>query len=247
MGMRFRAPLVIAAVALAAGAVWARRDYRSWVALGPGGRPHTLRGWLDVTRLRLSKGDPLDVEALRRRSEQSPRIPRLEGPLPQNPSPRPGIAPHPIPHRVVGTSTPEALVAELQEVFDRAEAAHDAVRYAQSHFERHTPAITAKRVSFDHVDALKAHGEIGHIHPSDCSMHLVLHPQDAAEALETGWGESHFLSDGPLLPAAYFMVYPPQRPEDLAVIEQLLRAAIAYVTDESEPASGDPGIEARQA
>ncbi|WP_449278433.1 luciferase domain-containing protein [Leucobacter sp. GX24907] len=225
-------PIALTIGAATAGAIWARRDYLSWIALGPGGRPHTLRGWLDVTLLRMRKGDPFDTAALRRRAERTPQAPQLEADLPKCSSPRPRIDPHPIPHRVVGTSTPEELVADLQEIFDRAEADHAAVRYAMSHYERHTPAITAEKIAFDHIDALKSHGEIGHLHPSDCSMHMVLHPLDAAKAVATGWGELHFLSDGPLLPAAYFMAYPPQRREDLPVIDRLLRAAIAYVTGE---------------
>lgn len=232
MSRLWRALLPAALVAATAGAAWARQDYRSWVALGPGGRPHTLLGWLDVTRLRLMKHNPLDLAPLERRAATISQAARLDGPLPDCPNPRPAVDPHPIPHRVVGVRAPDALLEPLQRVFDDA-ARRDGVRYARSWFERHSQAVTAAHVSFANADGLKAHGEIGHIHPTDSSMHMVLHPLDAAEAVRRGWGELHFLSDGPLLPTAYVMVYPPQRLEDIEVIARLLRAAADYVTDDS--------------
>ncbi|KAA6411083.1 MAG: hypothetical protein FRX48_05394 [Lasallia pustulata] len=39
-------------------------------------------------------------------------------------------------------------------------------------------------------------GEVCHIHASDGSMHLTLHPADAALVIERGWGQRHPLSGG---------------------------------------------------
>ena len=56
---RKRTAAALVAVALAGGA-WVIIDYRSWLALGPGGVPYNLAGWAQVTWLRLWKQDPLD-------------------------------------------------------------------------------------------------------------------------------------------------------------------------------------------
>lgn len=234
MGRRAALALGATALAAATAAVVARRDFNSWVALGPGGRPHTLMGWLDVTRMRFLTVDPLDVKNLEALAATQPRSAHLEEQLPQNPNPRPKVDPHPVPHRVVGTRSPDEVIPELKALFDRVEGECDRTHYAHSYFERHHDAITALRVPWNHVDALKARGEIAHIHPSDCSMHMVMHPSDAAVAVRAGWGELHTLSGGPLLPSAYLMVYPPQQIEDLEVVGRLLRAAIAYSTDEED-------------
>lgn len=37
-------------------------------------------------------------------------------------------------------------------------------------------------------------GEVCHSHPSDGSLHLVLHPADVRAVLEKGWGERHPLA-----------------------------------------------------
>lgn len=39
-------------------------------------------------------------------------------------------------------------------------------------------------------------GEIVHVHHSDRSMHMNLHPDDAKVVLEKGWGERHPLARG---------------------------------------------------
>ena len=38
------------------------------------------------------------------------------------------------------------------------------------------------------------HAEIGHMHPTDGSMHMILSPSDAKVVIESGWGELHGLA-----------------------------------------------------
>ncbi len=219
-----------ACAVVGAAAAWAARDYRDWVGLGPGGLPHTFKGWVTVTKLRLEKIDPVDTSMLHRMARDVASEPAL-GALEPFGYDRPAIARHPIPHRLASHPASEEMIARLIRVFDESTTEHvDKVVYLQSHFEKHSKAVTAPVISSQSADAVKSHGEIGHVHPSDGSMHMVLHPLDAARAIDAGWGELHPLSGGSLLPAGYLFVYPPRRVEQLTSVRQLLEAAIAYVT-----------------
>ncbi len=68
-------------------------------------------------------------------------------------------------------------------------------------------------------------------------MHMILSPRDAVAVIEAGWGERHGLAGIALdLPVNYVLVYAPRGRTDLAVIGQLLEAAIRY-------AAWDPVVE----
>jgi hypothetical protein len=54
-----------AAICLFAVLVWAVMDYRRWVALGVGGLPHTPRGWLVMSMLRMLKRDGVKAKQLK--------------------------------------------------------------------------------------------------------------------------------------------------------------------------------------
>ncbi|KAL9577088.1 MAG: hypothetical protein Q9212_006599, partial [Teloschistes hypoglaucus] len=68
--------------------------------------------------------------------------------------------------------------------------------------------------------------------PSDSSMHLTLHPEDAALVISRGWGERHPLAGCPvlgigkrLLPEGFVMVYAPQDEKQIEVLHDIVRAA----------------------
>lgn len=237
--------IVGVAIFLGLAVVWARRDYLAWTALGPGGLPHTLGGWIRLTRLRIGVArldlDVRDADALEKRQNGTGAGPFLSE-LPQRGRTRPAVAPYPIPHRLASDPADAETTRILSGAFaERAAKAADRALMARSNFERHNDAVTARCIRFDNRDALLSHGEIGHVHPSDGSMHLVMHPRDAAAAIRAGWGELHPLSGQGLLPGAYLFVYPPTSREEISVILQLLDAAIAYVADCS-PCAGSMSI-----
>ena len=225
-----------AAGIVAATISWAWRDYQAWIKLGPGGLPANFKGWLQTTRWRLQQRDPFDVSDLDTRSPNPGAIARLAV-LPHRSSPRPRVAPHPVPHRQLTQHAAADVLRELQHVFDAAVKANEGkVFYALSHFERHTPAVTS---CLDHAcDPVQgsSHGEIAHIHPQDGSMHMILSPTDAIAAIEAGWAERHGLAGKVRgLPATYLLVYSPQTRGDVAIIAGLLSAAISYMTLEAFP------------
>jgi len=76
-------------------------------------------------------------------------------------------------------------------------------------------------------------GEVCHAHPSDGSMHLTLHPADAALVLSQAWGERHPLSSGGWLarfvPPGFVMVYAPRNEEEIENVRRIVAAAVWWV------------------
>ncbi len=103
------------------------------------------------------------------------------------------------------------------------------LHYSQSYFEKHNAAITLRPQHRHCADAILAHGEIAHIHPSDGSMRMILGPNDTRTVVERGWGERHGLAGIALgLPATYTLIYAPRDSEDIDGITAILDAAIAH-------------------
>ena len=75
-------------------------------------------------------------------------------------------------------------------------------------------------------------GEIVHLHASDSSLHLTLHPADANIMLEAGWGERHPLAGvfRRFLPVGFVMVYAPLCDEEIDTVLEIVRAATWYVS-----------------
>jgi len=68
--------------------------------------------------------------------------------------------------------------------------------------------------------------EIAHIHTTDSSMHLTLHPSDAALVISNGWGERHPLAGrGPWVPKGFTMVYAPRSQTEVEILTEVVHAA----------------------
>lgn len=214
-----------ATVAVAAGALWAARDYRAWLALGKGGLPANPWGWLIATYFRVRGNDPLDTSTLEQDGEEP-----LLADIPDRAGPRPRMAAWPIPNRQLDQAVGDDMRDRLTSAFDgEAAARRDQLRYHLSHFEKRNQALTLHRPEDGHADAAKSHGEIAHMH-DDGSMHMVFSRADAKIVIGRGWGERH-PSIGVLaaLPTTYLYVYPPRDPSELAVVERLLEASIVHM------------------
>ncbi|WP_217429803.1 luciferase domain-containing protein, partial [Sphingomonas bacterium] len=136
------------------------------------------------------------------------------------------------PHRQLTDHAPEAVRASLTRAFD-ARVARDPARlgYALSHFERHNQAVTLRPGCRRCADARRTHGEIGHIHPSDGSMHMVLGASDTRAVIERGWGERHGLAGIALgLPMTYTLIYAPRDEAEVDTVATILDAAIAHMS-----------------
>ena len=68
--------------------------------------------------------------------------------------------------------------------------------------------------------------EIAHLHTTDSSLHLTLHPKDAGLVITHGWGERHPLAGrGQWVPNGFVIVYAPRSSEEIAVVMEIIRAA----------------------
>ena len=229
MNTRTKMTIGVAGVAALGGGIWAYRDYHSWLALGPGGLPSNLYGWVKVTWLRLMKRNPIDMAILERSIGREGDMRALDA-LPRRAGSRPRVDPHPIPHRQTDQHGSEEARQAHHQIFDQQVAHHPhLLSYRKSHFERRNDAICLRDPDQAQRQAQDTHGEIAHIHPSDGSMHMILSPSDAKTVLEAGWGERHPLAGVYAgLPETYMLIYAPRNAEENAVLAGMLGAAVAY-------------------
>jgi hypothetical protein len=108
----------------------------------------------------------------------------------------------------------------------------ESLRTGTSCFEKKGLALFAQNA----INAT-CRGEICHVHHSDRSMHMNLHPDDAKVVLEKGWGERHPLARGGWMgryvPREFVMVYAPRNMTELDVICRIIEAAGFWVSGES--------------
>ena len=224
--------LWVVALAVLGIAGWVVKDYREWRALGKGGVPYNLYGWMMVTRFRLEARDTLGTAIYRDRMggpDDSIRLPDL----PQREGPRPRMGKHPVPHRQLDQKPVGDQARKLlDQVFDRfVEGNGSYVRYAKSYYEKRNDAVTLVDLNRSRPLARASQGEVAHIHPSDGSMHMIFSPSDAMQVIDKGWGERHPLCGVPRhnIPDTYLMVYTPRTAAEVTVVKALLRGAVEHV------------------
>lgn len=207
------------------------KDYQEWTALGIGGIPHTLEGYRRVKMLGKEMKNPTDVNRFTADIGKRGDI-KILSDLPMREGTRPTIAPFAVPHRQMNQHNDTLIRKKQTQIFDEtvANPAYN-LFYKTSNFEAHNPAIFLKDTLNANATVIpKSHGEVGHIHTTDGSMHFTLSPSDAKEVIEKGWGELHGLAGDGTLIKTYMMVYSPRNEKELEVTKQILLAAVKYAT-----------------
>lgn len=156
-------------------------QYQNFLKLGPGGTPPTPAGYARLTWYRLFTlrdpflPPPCDPSLL----PTSGLLPAT--PLPYRPGPRPSVAGL-APQRQLTQPGSAAAYASLRASL-AALAAREPSRFgtATSSVEKHGFALFAR-----HPLNVCGNGEVVHIHTSDRSMHMNLHPEDIRVLLERG-------------------------------------------------------------
>ena len=209
--------------------IWVYRDYHKWLALGPGGLPYNFRGYLTMTWMRRLKRDPIDTNRFAKAIGIDGDRSYLRD-LPKREGPRPTIAVYPIPHRQIDQLPDSAMKQKIVAVFnDEVSRRSELVHYKLSFYEKRNQAVFLNHPENGSADGKISGGELGHVHPSDGSMHMIFSASDAKKVIEAGWGECHPLSGQLNLPEPYLLIYPPRNEQELAVTALLLDAAVNHM------------------
>ncbi|KAI0135487.1 hypothetical protein F4814DRAFT_401427 [Daldinia grandis] len=204
--------------------VFVHNDYHNYLKLGPGGTPATFAGYIRINWFKLwACRDPFTPLPADPDVQPAAGILR-ERPLPYRCGPRPkvvGIAPQ----RQVSQSGSRDCYLTLRRILESHGSNNpEEVGIGTSCFEKHGLALFS-RYPFNKT----CQGEICHVHSSDYSMHLNLHPDDAKEVIEKGWGQRHPLTSQCFLkmpvPKQFTMVYAPRSIDELDVVCQIIEAA----------------------
>jgi hypothetical protein len=137
-----------------------------------------------------------------------------------------------MPHRQVPEPITEAAKTKLYHLMSRLQAEHpdlltvspskteggtaDAI-YAVRDLETLNPI--AKDPQLDH--------EIAHAHHADHSLHVWLADRDARRVVEADWGQRFPLR---FVRSGWIMVYAPRDEAEVDVVENIVKAGIAFIT-----------------
>ncbi|QSZ29069.1 hypothetical protein DSL72_003579 [Monilinia vaccinii-corymbosi] len=248
----FQPSLTCTLIALAPIPWIVHNDYHNFISLGPGGTPSTLLGYIKITYLRIfALSDPYSPPKVSEGTHPTtgyiqsarPHIPTRSGPRPKVA----GIAPQ----RQISQYGSRAMYRLLRTSLNNLAHRHaDKLKTDVSCFEKKGLAL----FSTSPINTT-CRGEICHVHHSDNSFHMCLHPEDAKVILEKGWGERHpmagaeapraisnFLSCLPnslsawlsprVVPEQFVMVYAPRNKDELQVVCHIIEAAAFWVSGE---------------
>ncbi|KAI6372244.1 hypothetical protein MCOR25_003762 [Pyricularia grisea] len=200
----------------------------------PGGTPPTIFGYARLSWYRLfAVRDPFSAPVPSRNHLPACGILR-DQPLPYRPGPRPlvaGLAPQ----RQLDQWGPVRCAEQLKTAIERATVQFpQLLGTATSSIEKHGFALFAR-----HPVNVHGNGEVAHVHSSDKSLHLNLHPDDIKEVLQRGWGQRHPLGFGSIrgwvespVPSTFVMIYAPRDETDLRIVCKIVEAAIWYTAAE---------------
>ncbi|KAK6072553.1 hypothetical protein SCUP234_06024 [Seiridium cupressi] len=222
----FFQPTVIALVAaLVPVLLYIKNDFNNYLNLGPGGTPATFQGYLKINWFRLwTLRDPFKPPQADPASTPPAGV-LSKNPLPIRCGPRPtvvGIAPQ----RQVDQQGPRECYLALRKILENHGNKHnDYIGLGTSCFEKHGLGLFS-RYPVNNT----CMGEICHVHNSDHSMHMNLHPDDAKEVLAKGWGQRHPLAwrgrwfQMPV-PRQFVMVYAPRTMDEVKIVCRIIEAA----------------------
>ena len=146
-----------------------------------------------------------------------------------------GIAPQ----RQITQQSPEGMYDALSTSIRNLAAEHrDSTYLGRTSYEPgQNTVLFSRRTTYTQTAETHYLGEIAHAHLSDGSLHLTLHPADVKTVIEAGWGERHPLARsnwwwpwGTHMSSGYVIVYAPRDDKELGVAEEIVKAAIWWVS-----------------
>jgi len=214
---------------------WLVGNYRAFRTLSGSGLGQGLLGWLIALSLKPFGRETTSTREYERDPNKDSWL-RDPASIPERRGTRPLTGWHFLPHRQINR-IPTAKIAErLDDIFRK--LANDnagRVSVVKSPHEKIIDAMVINNfVPSPHKQADHALREITHVHHVDHSIHAVLAPQDCKLVIERGWAERHPLSGVSKaipLPKEYLLVYAPTDDEELDIVERIMSASIAYMTN----------------
>jgi hypothetical protein len=150
--------------------------------------------------------------------------------LPTRSGKRPMTGPE-IPHQQLDQTAPVELQEELwrrMAALDRVWTGRSDVSLPQTRALHLDPAVAVGP-----PEAFMVGHEFAHLHgASDGSLHAMLPPEVAAQAIERGWAEFHPLARRGRLPATLVMIYGPRDEAELETVWQLVEISYAFARGE---------------
>lgn len=222
-------------------------SYRKWKAMGPGGLPYSMKGYLLnlYVTLSMAYSDTKTIAVYERPGDfssqwlQASEAERSESqkvflktPLQHRVGPPTRALPFAIPQREKNADVD--VDAELRRkylaAFDELQHTNsETTEWKTSLLEKRGKALFLKSNLPLRCLAAPSHREICHIHSSDMSAHVTLSLADAREVITKGFGERHRLSGTKLLPLGYTMLYVPRSSDEVDVLVNILQAGIDYM------------------
>ena len=220
-------------------------EYRSWFAMGPGGLPHNLRGFLTnlaMTALCAKKetkslGVYDDAEKCapdwkKASNEEQTKAKQsyLATSLPQRDGPESRALYFTAPQRERNSGEyfdPKLKQKYLQEYQSLGDEHADSIEWKTSVLEKRGQAMSLKEEYVMPTLSATCRREVLHIHESDMSAHVLLSLADAKEVISKGWGERHRVT-GTVIPLGYTLLYIPRNEEEVGVLMKIFEAGIEY-------------------
>ncbi|KAF4969361.1 hypothetical protein FSARC_3387 [Fusarium sarcochroum] len=215
----------------------AAEDYRGYLALGPGGPPHNVVGWIAQILMKPLKKEPYhtscyDENAIAKAGSNGNAAFLTEKDVPIREAPRPTIGKWTAPSRQLTDLAKKPIIERYQAFLSSlASESPSNLKVATSLAERRGPALFVASEGPWHPIARKTRGEIVHMHASDGSMHVNLAPKDAKLVMDRGWGQRHPLS-GTVLYLGNVMIYAPRNEEELEIVKGITRASVRFMLGE---------------
>ncbi|KAL2824574.1 hypothetical protein BJY01DRAFT_164658 [Aspergillus pseudoustus] len=225
----------------------AYRDYQSYLALGPGGPPYNVVGWLCVKLLfNPFRKEMFGTGIYDRKIATGERNAYLDD-LPKRNGERPTMGTFAAPQR-------QRDQLPSQEIKDKLMDAYGAFLARNAHIVDRVPSILERYTDAAHVGnsipltpiAAQMKREVCHVHgTSDHSIHVTLSPADSKRVLESGWGQRFTLAGSSVfknlsfgkmsaLPSEYILIYAPRNEEEIEVVMGIVKASVRYVTGSSD-------------
>lgn len=227
-------------------AMYIRRDYLRFLSLGRGGRPSNVRGWLQNKFYQILLVNIIGVDVFSE-AFNDPMAEPYNGflyDMPTRPGPRPGIIGMD-PMRQKTDGRPRAMAGIMDRFVAIGLQNPERLRYKAS-FLTGLPALTRNlpeaAPNGTPNSVTEWGGELAYVR-HDGSTSICLHPWDANEVIQNGWGERsplavmsevwiwRFLHHRILrtrtpLPYNMVMVYAPRNAEEEIVFNHILAASI---------------------